>query len=426
MNEGLDVDVVVVGAGLAGLSASIAAARTGASVVLVDARDEIGGRARSDRAGDAIVNHGPHALYSAGEATRLLREYGVSVAGSMPLQRGFGWWRHGERRRALDRQATGGLLGVTTLLHSMRRRCVDEAQGRSLRQWLDAEVPADARPLVEMMLRTTTYAADPDHTDAAAALAQLRRGARGVRYLDGGWQRIVDGLVAVALELGVRIEHDRVVEVTAGDEAVRVSASHNSIRAGAVVVATGGPGHAHRLTGQRSEQLGMWAKRARPVQAYCLEVVLASRTGRGTALYGTDVPLYLVDHATDARLAPDSQAVLHGLIYEPDLCPDLDPRAELETALDAVEPGWRDRTIKIIERRRMVVAHDRPQPHASGADTPQIATADLPGVWFAGDWITAKGWLADAAMSSGDDAGRAAATRATATTAAPSPLPFCR
>jgi monoamine oxidase len=50
-----DADLVVIGAGLAGLSAARAAAAAGASVVVVEARDRVGGRVLNEEIGDGHV-----------------------------------------------------------------------------------------------------------------------------------------------------------------------------------------------------------------------------------------------------------------------------------------------------------------------------------------------------------------------------------
>ena len=72
-------DVVVVGAGLAGLVAGVEAARSGARTVVLDAHPA-GGRARTtDRAG-YLFNEGPHALYETGPLMALLRRWGQDRA----------------------------------------------------------------------------------------------------------------------------------------------------------------------------------------------------------------------------------------------------------------------------------------------------------------------------------------------------------
>jgi phytoene dehydrogenase-like protein len=65
-------DVVVVGAGLAGMAAGATAARAGRRVLIVD------GHAAGGRNGFRF-NHGAHALYLGGHAERVLRDLGVGV-----------------------------------------------------------------------------------------------------------------------------------------------------------------------------------------------------------------------------------------------------------------------------------------------------------------------------------------------------------
>jgi glycine/D-amino acid oxidase-like deaminating enzyme len=76
MGERHEVPVVVIGAGLAGLTAAATAARAGRLVVVVEA-DALGGRARTDEHGGYRFNQGPHALARGGRAERILRDLGV-------------------------------------------------------------------------------------------------------------------------------------------------------------------------------------------------------------------------------------------------------------------------------------------------------------------------------------------------------------
>ena len=77
-------DVVVVGGGLAGLTAAVVASDAGARVTLLEARSGPGGRARSDRLGGFVLNEGPHALYVDGEARAVLERLGVQTPGWVP------------------------------------------------------------------------------------------------------------------------------------------------------------------------------------------------------------------------------------------------------------------------------------------------------------------------------------------------------
>jgi len=58
-------EITIVGGGLAGLSAAIACAEGGATTRLLEAHDELGGRARS-KAGPYKANLGPHVIYRDG------------------------------------------------------------------------------------------------------------------------------------------------------------------------------------------------------------------------------------------------------------------------------------------------------------------------------------------------------------------------
>jgi phytoene dehydrogenase-like protein len=69
--NGADVDVVVVGGGLAGLTAAATARAAGASVVVLDAH-EPGGRAQVTERDGFTFNRGAHALYLGGEAAAVL------------------------------------------------------------------------------------------------------------------------------------------------------------------------------------------------------------------------------------------------------------------------------------------------------------------------------------------------------------------
>ena len=57
--------VTIVGGGLAGLTAAIACAEGGGQVRLLEAHEELGGRARS-KSGPYKANLGPHVIYKDG------------------------------------------------------------------------------------------------------------------------------------------------------------------------------------------------------------------------------------------------------------------------------------------------------------------------------------------------------------------------
>ena len=65
---------IVVGGGLAGLTAAATLAGRGHAVTVVEGADHLGGRARTRRRDGFDLNLGPHALYKAGGGMAILRE----------------------------------------------------------------------------------------------------------------------------------------------------------------------------------------------------------------------------------------------------------------------------------------------------------------------------------------------------------------
>ena len=76
-------DVIVVGGGLAGLTAGATAAKAGARVMVLEAHGT-GGRARTVQREGFTFNMGAHALYAGGVGARVLRDLGVTPRGAAP------------------------------------------------------------------------------------------------------------------------------------------------------------------------------------------------------------------------------------------------------------------------------------------------------------------------------------------------------
>ena len=90
--------ITIVGGGLAGLTAAIACAEGGARVRLLEAHDELGGRARSTD-GPYRANLGPHALLCNSPFWAWLGERDLLPPSARPRLSGFRFRWHGEIRR---------------------------------------------------------------------------------------------------------------------------------------------------------------------------------------------------------------------------------------------------------------------------------------------------------------------------------------
>ena len=423
-------DVVVVGGGLAGLTAAVVASDAGARVTLLEARSGPGGRARSDRLGGFVLNEGPHALYVDGEARAVLERLGVQAPGWVPPATGATGLVGGrlvllpvDARTLLQTTLLSWRAkpGAARLLAALPRLDPAELAGVTVAEW-SSTVTADAatRRLLHALVRVATYAEAPDHLDAGAALAQVQRSLSGsVRYLDGGWQRLVDQLRAIALRRGVILRTDARVHAVgpAPDGGVDLEVSGGTtVRAGSAVLAVGGPRHAASLLGSRRSVLAGAAGRAVASTVSALDVCLDVPWGAGPRfVLGIDEPLYLSLHGPGAAVAPPDGSLVSLLRYHRDGEVD-DPErtsARLEAMLDTVRPGWRDHVVHRRFRRRAVVTADVPGAASGGLSgrTP-VTGSGVPGVLVAGDWVGPSGMLADAAVASGEDAGRRAAVAA--------------
>lgn len=70
-------EVIVIGAGISGLSAALGAERRGASVTVLEAGSDIGGVIRTTRANGFVVEHGPNSFVVSDAMSTLLGELGI-------------------------------------------------------------------------------------------------------------------------------------------------------------------------------------------------------------------------------------------------------------------------------------------------------------------------------------------------------------
>jgi phytoene dehydrogenase-like protein len=407
-----NADVVVVGGGLAGLAAATFLARAGRRVRVFERAAEIGGRARTRTLDGFHFNQGAHALYRRGPAMSVLDELGVRVAGRSPDARGGFALRAGRVHTlpvgALSMLTTGVLtlperLEAARLLSSLPRLDGRALDGVTLAAWMDqVGLRPGVRALLRMLLRLTTYADMPERQSAGAALEQLALGLRGVLYLDGGWQQLVDGLAEAARSAGVELNtHAPAARLHAHARGVVLTLEDGErVDAGAAVLALPPASVAALLPEARLPVCV-------PVRAACLDLGLRRLPRpRARLALGLDRPLYLSVHSAVARLAPAGGALVHLIQYLGD--GDVGDVKELEGLLDLIQPGWRSEAVHTRFLPDMVVSNALVTAEAGGlAGRADVTALGLPSVVLAGDWVGPEGMLADAALASARRATRA-------------------
>jgi monoamine oxidase len=360
----VDADICVIGAGYAGLSASRRVTRAGASAIVLEARDRVGGRVWTQPAPDGTpVDMGGTWLGPGQDAAyALVAETGGST---------YRTWNEGETvfagRDAIKR--FGGLvppinpialaslsLGMARLDGMAKRVPLDEPwtarrakawDARSAAQWIDtATVPArDGQGLLAAAVRGL-FNCDPAEVSLLHVL-YLIRSANGLNVLlsvEGGYQqdRVTGGAQTmadhVAAELGDAVHLGRPVrEITQDADGVVVRGDGTEVRAGRVIV-TIPPGLSAHLTYE--PQL--------PVdRALLVQSMPAGSILKASVIY--EEPFWRADGLNGQSVATNSPI---------EMTLDASPRSGVPGVLAAFGFGPHARTLGALvkdERRRLVL-----------------------------------------------------------------------
>ena len=421
-----NIDAVVVGGGIAGLTSATLMAQAGRRVALFERSATIGGRSVTHREHGFSLNLGPHAWYPGGPGMRVLGQLGIPLKGRTPRPAGAFALRAGRLHTlpigfvsllTTDLLGVHGKLEAARLLARLGRMDTAAVDGMPLSEWLRAEIgDAIAREVVNTFIRVAMYANAPEQMSAGAGLDALRTVSRhNVRYLDGGWQTIVDALRHKAIALGAQVLHSAPVREVLHNGAVSgVRLEDGQVVLAPNVVMAVSPSAARQLAPNAPEAAtARWS--GLPARAACLDVGLA-RLPRAahTVAFGIDQPLYYSVHSATAALAPPNGAMIHVAKYldatgRSDAAAD---QKELEHVLDVLQPGWRQQVVVHRFLPSMTVTNAVPLAISGGVKgRAPVEVREVPGLFLAGDWVGAHGVLANAAVASAAHAARLVAER---------------
>jgi phytoene dehydrogenase-like protein len=417
--------VIIVGGGLSGLSTAAILARAGHTVTLFEKASALGGRARTKQHDAFSFNQGAHAFYLGGPGEQLLSELGVRADGSLPARDQFLALDDGKlhtlptgvlslfRTTLLNLGAKGAFARLFSTLNHMD---LTQLQQMALQDWLEQQVRhPHVRQLMLALARLTTYTNAPEMIPAGLVIPLLNA---QVRYLDGGWQTLVDGLRQIAVALGAKIvTHARVAAIEISEERHTVRlADGTAYQASAVVLAIDPQTASALVANGTQKDLNRWAAQSVPARVACFDVALR-RLPKPQHLFtlGIDRPFYYSVHSAWAKLAPEGSALIHTMKYlkpgEP-ATPET-TRQELEALLDVLQPGWHAEVMEQSFLPHMVASNAIVQAGRGGlAGRPGPAVPDISNLYVAGDWVGAEGHLADACFASARSvASRIMATR---------------
>jgi phytoene dehydrogenase-like protein len=422
MSNGRIWDVVVVGAGAAGLTASIYMARAGLQVLVLEKGSEPGGRAVSTMFGGARVNLGAHALYA--EAAAILGEVGVTAEGGTPKLSGsfvFGHEAGGLKAADLAHLLLGGTLyfgekmELLRFFSSLWRLRTEPLRNVSVQNYLETYVRHPrVRRMIEAFIRVSTYCNAPELLSAGDAFRQLQHAK--VVYPHGGWQSIADALRAQAERAGAVIRTGApAVRIAGAEPAMTVELKDGERIQSRKVLSTAAPGQLlAMLDSPPAPEYAARMTRLTPIYAACLDIVLDGLPDPKTNFaLGVDRPWYFSNHSTVAKLSEhEGLKVVHVMTYlpagdQPASGTSAQGEAELERLMDLLQPGWQRHVAAQRFLPRMLVASGIPAAAEGGlAGRPGAAVAGKPGLYAAGDWVGAEGMLLHASLASAKTAAR--------------------
>jgi hydroxysqualene dehydroxylase len=433
--------VIVVGGGLAGITAALRCADAGRRVTLVEARRRLGGLTYSFRRGDLDVDNGQHVFLRCCTAYQALLDR-LGVADQVILQDRLDiavratWTPKTARLRRSGLPApahlAASLLRYHLLSPAQRLRFVRAALAmkrldrsdpavdrRSFGDWL-REVGQDSRSVEAMwdLVGVATLNATADDTSLALAAMVFQVGLLSdAGAADIGWSAVPlqrlhgDAALARLTEAGVDVHVNTKIDTIGVREtqwfaddfvaddlvlAVPPPAAERLLPAGAIPSATPG-----------------WAARLGSSPIINVHVVLDRPVLVGPFVAGVGTPIqWVFDRTRQSGLAGGGQYLAVSVSAADDYVdlPVAVLRERLMPELIALLPAVQDAQVLDFFVTRERDATFRPAPGSAALRPP--ATTAAPGLFLAGAW-TDTGWPAtmEGAVRSGDAAARAVLAR---------------
>lgn len=367
------MQITIVGGGIAGLTAAIAAAEQGAQVVLYEAHHRLGGRVQTID-GPYVANDGLRFFYRDGEPWRWLTARDLLPPAAKP-------GRHAMTGMRYRYQGRSRAVPPRPLLNIVRHKGLQAPHDRDFASWATEHLGEETARVAAAFAGVLTYHGDPGSLSAAFTWERVLRPFRSmmspaVRYMPGGWTSLIERMAARARELGVTIE---------------TGARITELPSGPVIVATSLPA-ARSLLGDSSLT---WDT----ARSALLDIGVEKRRGDRFIIFDVDDGgLFERYSAPIPSLAPPGHSLvqLHAPLRPGESKADGIVRAE--ALLDLGMPGWQDRTTW----RRESITNGRTgavdPPGFTWRDRPTIDRGD--GVHLAGDMVAAPGLLSEVAITS--------------------------
>ena len=372
--------ITIVGAGIAGLVAAIACAEEGAKVRLLEAHEQLGGRARSTD-GPYKANLGPHAIYKKHDSLwGWMEERDLLPQHVGPRLSGVRMRWQGEIRRT---PPLGALPAV------LRLRGREAPSDVDFRTWATRHTDETTAEMLSAGAGVYTFHHDPGELSAAFVWTRTVRllltVTTSARYFVGGWSSLVASLERRVRSLGVDVQTSARVQTLPTDSPVILATELDQAR---------------RLLGDESLS---WQSG----NTVCLDIGLRQRRSDPTVVSDLDEAGWVSRYSTtDPSIAPDGEQLIQAQMPIRPGESSEQAGLRLERLLDLGVLDWRER--ETWRRRQVMDARSGALdlPGATWRDRPAIDRGD--GVFLAGDMLAAPGLLAEVSWASAIEAARLA------------------
>jgi|CXWL01.1.fsa_nt_gi phytoene dehydrogenase-like protein len=405
-------DVVIIGAGMAGLATGALLSKQGKRVTILEKGNAIGGRAYCYEEKGFTFNYGAHGMYTpeSGSLGELMARLGRAVPACGYPEATRSYWQHGDHFSSMGAKphqlmttplfSIGQRVTVAKLMLSLRGEKLDRLSPElTWGQWIDTKT--DDAYVREFMLAFGTvnsYTNPSSGLSAAFFIGHLQRTMFAkdfVGYMHGGWRSMYETWVDEIQTGGGTIATGARVEQLEVQDGAIVAAYAGSTRYEAdAFVCTLPPQDAPAIAPESSPlraEMERWST-LEEVRAYCIDLGLSRslRTDDATFVFDVQGALYYSIHSESAPdLAPAGCQLLHAMAYlSPEESRDetlRDRRGdELRSGLDRYFPGWREAAIveRTMPNAKVLGARRTPK---NIAKLVPLRAASASNLYFAGD-----------------------------------------
>lgn len=410
--------VIVVGGGLAGLSAAARLAHNGYQVTLLEKAPKLGGRAISIPMKGFNFNFGAHAIYARDKS--ILRKYESEIGLQID-------WKNFSPSKAFYDVGSYTTPMPATLEGLYRTKILDShnkfrfayevmktlisinrgEEGVPIGEYLQKE-PAQVRDLMLTLASSNFFTNEPEKIPSPLFFEYYKRlytTQKAVSYIGGGWQAIVDAFSKIIEKNGSKIiTKEKITQVCWEDRRITKIIGKNAEYAADHFIFCIPPKELSLLFAETplASTIQEYA-RYTPTQVVVYDIGLSERIHspytyiyhKAQKVFVTDISYY------DTTCVPEGGQLMQAIAYLND--EDIqEKRADekvslIESIYDKHFPGWRERLVaKRISKKATV-------QEIKCIDDQQLMPTKFyqcQNAYFAGDWCQGAGQLSELSFSS--------------------------